>query len=426
MFSSNPLNDLLFIDLPDDLDLSAYKIEIKPGIPLPVQKPLQAEDSFALKNLTPEMIFAGILVVLAYDTENPHIPYYRELLLSAKPDIKQELTEAAILKARNEDFDIAEEIFSALRGLDPEDPVTVLNTALFFDQRAESYRRSGLNDDADAYDASAYKYYKQALGADSPDPDVFFNAGFFYLKQKDFRNAKDCFESFLALTVDTPDEDLGEKLLFDTGLISLSNGNIVINQNIDKNLIMENCCIVAYLSHAFVGCGSISLPTETANGYHMEWSLLNESVASDIAQLLSQLEIFSKTIKRNEKYVVYLKDKSSISELLGKFGAVVSMLKLENTSIEREMRNKINRGANCMTANISKIVDAATKQINSIRCIESTIGIEGLSEALKEMALIRLNYPAASYQELAELLNISKSAVRQRLNSLIEIAENLE
>ena len=222
------------------------------------------------------------------------------------------------------------------------------------------------------------------------------------------------------------DEDLGEKLLFDTGLISLSNGNIVINQNIDKNLIMENCCIVAYLSHAFVGCGSISLPTETANGYHMEWSLLNESVASDIAQLLSQLEIFSKTIKRNEKYVVYLKDKSSISELLGKFGAVVSMLKLENTSIEREMRNKINRGANCMTANISKIVDAATKQINSIRCIESTIGIEGLSEALKEMALTRLNYPAASYQELAELLNISKSAVRQRLNSLIEIAENLE
>ena len=76
MFSSNPLNDLLFIDLPDDLDLSAYKIEIKPGIPLPVQKPLQAEDSFALKNLTPEMIFAGILVVLAYDTENPHVPYY--------------------------------------------------------------------------------------------------------------------------------------------------------------------------------------------------------------------------------------------------------------------------------------------------------------------------------------------------------------
>lgn len=214
MFSSNPLNDLLFIDLPGDLDLSAYKIEIKPGIPLPVQKPLQAEDSFALKNLTPEMIFAGILVVLAYDTENPHVPYYRELLLSAKPDIKQELTEAAILKARNEDFDIAEEIFSALRGLDPEDPVTVLNTALFFDQRAESYRRSGLNDDADAYDASAYKYYKQALGADSPAPDVFFNAGFFYLKQKDFRNAKDCFESFLALTVDTPDEDLGENGIY--------------------------------------------------------------------------------------------------------------------------------------------------------------------------------------------------------------------
>ena len=130
------------------------------------------------------MIFAGILTVLAYDTSNEHLDYYRKLILSARPDIKQELTEAAILKTRNEDFDIAEEIFMALRGLDPDDIAIILNTALFFDQRAESYRRSGLNDDADAYDESAHKYYKIAMESDSPQPDVFFNAGFFYLRQR--------------------------------------------------------------------------------------------------------------------------------------------------------------------------------------------------------------------------------------------------
>ncbi len=62
-------------------------------------------------------------------------------MFSVKPNVKLELAEAAILKARNDDFDIAEEIFDALRGLDPEDMAIVLNTALFFDQKAEFYRK---------------------------------------------------------------------------------------------------------------------------------------------------------------------------------------------------------------------------------------------------------------------------------------------
>ena len=76
---------------------------------------------------------------MAYDKSNPNLNYYRNIITNAKPNIKTELSEAAILKARNEDFEIAEEIFDALRGLDPEDMAIVLNTALFFDQRADSY-----------------------------------------------------------------------------------------------------------------------------------------------------------------------------------------------------------------------------------------------------------------------------------------------
>ena len=98
------------------------------------------KDSFDFSNLSEEMILAGILTILAYDKKNPNIQYYRSIITKAKPNIKKELSEAAILKARNEDFDIAEEIFDALRGLDPEDIAIVLNTALFFDQRADSYR----------------------------------------------------------------------------------------------------------------------------------------------------------------------------------------------------------------------------------------------------------------------------------------------
>ncbi len=208
MNPSSPLDSLLFLNLPEGMDLSAYKLQIKSNIPLPVQKPDNGD--FDISQLTPEMIFAGILVVLAYDHHNQYLDDYRKLLLNAKPNIKQELTEAAILKSRNEDFDIAEEIFSALRGLDPEDMLITLNTAIFFDQRADSYRQSGLFEDADAYDDCAGRFYAQVMESDNAPPEAFFNAGFFFLKQRNFSRGKECFETYLALTCDISDEELGE------------------------------------------------------------------------------------------------------------------------------------------------------------------------------------------------------------------------
>jgi len=39
MNPSSPLDKLVYLNLPEDMDLSAYKIQIEPNIPLPVQKP---------------------------------------------------------------------------------------------------------------------------------------------------------------------------------------------------------------------------------------------------------------------------------------------------------------------------------------------------------------------------------------------------
>ena len=216
MNPSNPLKSILFITLPENFSISKEAMHIDTTIPLPVQLPVGTEstENFDITTLTEEMILAGILTVLAYDKSNPNLNYYRSIMTKAKPNIKTELSEAAILKARNEDFDIAEEIFDALRGLDPEDMAIVLNTALFFDQRADSYRKSGLFEDADAYDSDAEYYYKQVMDSDNPLPDAYFNAGFFYLKKKDFARGKECFEIYLAYVVDMKDEDLGENGIY--------------------------------------------------------------------------------------------------------------------------------------------------------------------------------------------------------------------
>ena len=210
---SNPLESVYFITLPYDFKLSEYALKIDKTVPLPVQKK-SGESEPDIKSLEPEQILAGILTVLAYDRHNKNLDYYRSIIKKARPDIQRELTEAAILKSKDEDWELAEELFMTLRGLEPENPVTALNIAIFLDQRAESYRKSNLNEDADAYDNDAFKYYKEAMNAEPPLPDAFFNCGFFHLKQYDFREAKSCFETYVALTCDATDDELGENGIY--------------------------------------------------------------------------------------------------------------------------------------------------------------------------------------------------------------------
>lgn len=201
---SHPLDSLVYITIPDEHHLKDAFPDFDSSISLPVQLPT-ADAQFEITSLTREMILAGILAVMAYDSENRQIDYYRSLLLAIHPGIREEMTEAAILKIRNGDFEIAEEIFRALRTLNPDDMITVLNIALLMDERADSMRRSGLDDDADAFDAEAFVNYKLAMGAEPPIPEAFFNAGFFYLKQNNYKKAREVLESFLTLETGTDD-----------------------------------------------------------------------------------------------------------------------------------------------------------------------------------------------------------------------------
>ena len=233
MNPKNPLDSVYFIDLPENFNLSDAAFPIDKTIQLPVQqKDNDAPGIFNPKEITMEQILAGILTVLAYDKKNPHLDYYRSIITKAKPNIKTELCEAAILKTKNEDFDLAEEIFLALHGLDPADEAIVLNMALFLDQRADNYRRSGLYEDADAYDSDAESYYIQAMEAEPPLPDSYFNAGFFYLKQHKYSEARDCFETYVALNCEATEEELGENGQYKLGRAQEILENIK-NQNMD-------------------------------------------------------------------------------------------------------------------------------------------------------------------------------------------------
>ncbi|MGP1443704.1 MAG: tetratricopeptide repeat protein [Treponema sp.] len=189
---------LLYIKVPEEYALTAKIPGFDSSIPLPLLLSGEKED-FRTESLSEEMILAGMLNIFAYERDNQHIAYYRDIFKTLRPNIHDEMTSAAILKIKNADFDLAEQLLFALEGLFPEDMPTKLNIALLMDERAHFYEHAGAEAYADYYTDKAFQSYKEVLAAEPPIPEAFFNAGFFFIKQKNFPKAKSVLETYLQL-----------------------------------------------------------------------------------------------------------------------------------------------------------------------------------------------------------------------------------
>ncbi|WP_178623286.1 DNA-binding protein WhiA [Frisingicoccus sp.] len=189
-------------------------------------------------------------------------------------------------------------------------------------------------------------------------------------------------------------------------------------------IFQKSCCKRAFLRGLFLCAGSISEPEKT---YHFEIVCTTVGRAQQICDMMKIFNIEGKWITRKKYYVVYIKDASQIVDILNVMGAHVSLMELENIRILKEMRNSVNRRVNCETANISKTVSAAVKQIEDIIYIRDTVGFSELTDGLKEIARLRLAYPEASLTELGKLLStpVGKSGVNHRLRKLSLLADEL-
>jgi len=199
-------NKLVFLSVPESVrghveGMAHGDFSINPDIPLPVEIP-EGGEKLNLEELSWEMIVSGMLRVIAEGRENSEwIGYYRHFVLTVRPSIMGEFTEAAILKARGGEFDLALEILDTLRGFNPFSPAVLLNRALVMEERASALERRGEDAAAAAFEA-AEAAYSEALAMTPPFPDAFFNAGFFYLGRKDFRRAKECFSLYVTISED--------------------------------------------------------------------------------------------------------------------------------------------------------------------------------------------------------------------------------
>lgn len=220
-------------------------------------------------------------------------------------------------------------------------------------------------------------------------------------------------------------EEMGVRaLLKEVGLLRENENIFSLDYSIPRNTIEVEECKRSYIRGAFLGGGSISNPEKT---YHLEFVTHDNEYAEDLSSLINQYGLNSKVIQRKSSFIVYLKEGEQIVDLLNIIGAHASLLELENVRIMKEMRNNVNRLVNCETANLSKTVNAAVRQVESIELIQNEIGLARLPKNLREIAELRLSYPDESLKELGEMLNpaVGKSGVNHRLRRIEKIAEEL-
>ena len=208
----------------------------------------------------------------------------------------------------------------------------------------------------------------------------------------------------------------GTKLSVDneTGLLEMDNSLVV----------QMNCCKRAFIRGTFLSSGSISDPEK---GYHFEIVCPDSRKAEQLQGIIRSFHVEAKIVVRKKSYVVYVKEGAQIVDMLAVMEANVALMDLENIRILKEMRNTVNRKVNCEAANINKTVNAAVRQVEDIQLISRTVGFESLTDALAQIARLRLQYPDATLKELGMMLNpqVGKSGVNHRLRKLSEIADEL-
>jgi len=177
------------------------------------------------------------------------------------------------------------------------------------------------------------------------------------------------------------------------------------------------------LSGLFCLCGSVTDPN---SGYHLELVLPDAGFAGKVQQLLAEMvpPLAMKTAQRNQATVLYLKHNEQISDALMLMGAQKAAFSLMNLYAEKNLRSQTNRRMNCDLANIDKSLAAGAQQIEDIRRIAETVGLDALPEELQEIARIRLESPDATLRDLGAMLHppLSRSGVHHRLARIAKIA----
>ena len=267
--------------------------------------------------------------------------------------------------------------------------------------------------------AAIYSFCGSFVQKNKENSYIFFNFEIVLVANKCFTLMKKAFTIYSGC-------DFVNQIAYDEKSLTISVNDKELCEKIQDALesfsvTERTCCRRAYLRGAYL-CGGST--TDPGKSYHLEIVCKNKKSADKIIELFETFDVDAKLVERGRYYIVYIKDSNKIVLALNVFEAPVALMEYENTIIMKEMRNSINRQNNCDVANLNKTVSAAQSVISDIKQLMGTAEYENLPDNIKEVAMLRVEYPDASLKELGEMLTppLGKSGVNHRLRKLSEMA----
>lgn len=220
-------------------------------------------------------------------------------------------------------------------------------------------------------------------------------------------------------------KNFGEHNVYIIGIVNQKGFKEFINLLDDfreEKIVEDEEKTAGFIRGVFLATGYIKTPEKE---YALDFFIDDEKVADELYNILSGLgKKISKTKKRN-KSLVYLRNSEDIMDLLVMIGSMKEFYKYEETTMMKDLKNKTIREMNWEVANETKALNTGLKQIKMINYIGEKIGINNLTPVLEEVAFLRLQNPESSLQELAEMIGISKSGIRNRFRRIEEIYNEL-
>ena len=216
-----------------------------------------------------------------------------------------------------------------------------------------------------------------------------------------------------------------KKVLINLGVVDQNDKYL---ETVPNYIVGGNEEIRGYLRGVFQATGSINDPKTSR--YHMELLVNEPKEAVFVQKLLNLFDLNAKILNREKGYMIYIKEAEKISDFLKILGANNAVMYYENVRVYRDKKNKTNRLNNMEQANMDKVIETATSQLEDIQIIEENDGIVLLDDKIKEALEYRKKYPETSLKELAEIISletnksITKSGLNHRLRKIKELADN--
>src|SRR6187431_1553348 len=177
-------------------------------------------------------------------------------------------------------------------------------------------------------------------------------------------------------------------------------------------------CRTAWLRGRFLARGSLSL---AGGRTHLEFVVSPEE-APILASRLDEVGLPASWRLRRGRGVVTWKGAEAVGTFLRRIGAAGALLELEARQVSRALRGELNRVLNAESANLQRAVAAAGRQLDAIAVLDADGRMPAQPYVVRLVADARRETPEASLAELAERLEIHRSAVQRALERLERLA----